>query len=128
MNIILKNLKTKTEAGKTKVDLEHVYQPLKENEDLKVHCSYFKPGEMVTYFIYDQNGKATADLPGIFRDKVTKIEGLTVETEKDTLKIETSRDLLSLPTLPVLTDIVMNTATHLMSSDGLNEDEVKNLD
>lgn len=126
MNIVLKNLKTKVDAGKTKIELEHIFQPMADAKELKVHCSYFRPGELTAYFTYDSDGKASADFQRIFRDKVSKIEGLSIETDKETIKIESAEDLLELPNLPVLSEIVMKTASHLISSDGLSEDEIKN--
>lgn len=126
MNIVLKNLKTKVDAGKTKIELEHIFQPFDGAKELKVHCSYFRPGELTAYFTYDSDGKASADFQRIFRDKVSKIEGLSIETDKETIKIESAEDLLGLPNLPVLSEIVMKTASHLISSDGLSEDEIKN--
>nr|DAI52562.1 MAG TPA: hypothetical protein [Caudoviricetes sp.] len=127
MNIVLKNLRTKVDAGKTKIELEHIFQPFANGaKELKVYCSYFRPGELTTYFTYDSDGKASADFQRIFRDKVSKIEGLSIETDKETIKIESAEDLLELPNLPVLSEIVMKTASHLISSDGLSEDEIKN--
>lgn len=128
MKIILKKLRTLVDAGKTRIDLEHVFQPLKGEKDLKVHCLYFKPGEMTSYISYTQEGKASIDFQKVFRDKVTRIEGLSIETDKETFKVDTAEDLLALPNTPVLTDIVMKTAEHIVSSDGLTEDEEKNLD
>lgn len=126
MNIVIKNLKTKTDAGKTTVELAHVYQPLEDEKDLKIHCQYLKPGEMTAFFSYGQDGKAATDFQKIFREKVTKIDGLTVEADGKEIKIETSEDLLNLPNIPVLSTIVINTAGHLLSNDGLTGDEEKN--
>lgn len=126
MNIVIKNLKTKVDAGKTHIELAHIYQPLEDEKDLKIHCQYLRPGEMTSYFVYGQDGKASTDFQKIFKEKVTRIEGLTVEADGKELKIETSEDLLSLPNIPVLSTIVINTAGHLLSNDGLTGDEEKN--
>lgn len=126
MNIVIKNLKTKTDAGKTTVEIDHVYLPLPEEKDLKIHCQYLRPGEMMYYFTYGKNGKTATDFQQIFREKVTKIEGLTIEADGKEMKIETAEDLLSLPNIPVLSTIVINTAGHLLSNEGLTGDEEKN--
>ena len=126
MKINLTGFKTKVDAGKTQIELEHVFQPLEDYEELKVHCTYLIPSEKTSYIAYDEKGKANVNFSDLFKSKVKKIEGLTIEIDGKDIPIATADDLLALPANPELDNIVTSTVLHLLKGNTLTADEVKN--
>lgn len=126
MRIEFKDLKTKVDEGKTKVEIDHVFEPLDDYAEVKIHCRYLIPGERTSYVHYGADGTATINFALLFKDKVSAIDGLSVSVDGKDMDIKTSAEFLSLPSTPLLELIIMKTATHLLRNDELTEDEVKN--
>lgn len=126
MKINLTGLKTKVDAGKTTVELEHVFQPLEDHEELEIYCSYLVPSEKTNYIDYDASGKATVNFLALFKSKVKEIKGLVIEADGKDIYIKTADEFLALPSNPELDNIVTSTVFHLLNGNALTADEVKN--
>ena len=126
MNIVLKGLSTKVDNNKTTIELEHMFQPLDNEPELIITCSYFRPGEITKYYSILEDGTSQIDIMKVFRDKVSSIDGLSVEIDGNRIDIKTVDDFLALPGTVDLTNILSRTATHLITGDNLTKDEVKN--
>lgn len=131
MTINLKNV----EVSKAGVELRHTFTPKRINEGLqdsdkvRVVCDYFKTNEKMDYASYDKDGNVKFKFSEIFRDKVVEIKNLSVRDELDNLlNLKTADDILGFISVPALESIVNEAVLHLLNSDGLTEDEVKNLE
>lgn len=126
MNIVLTGLSAKVDNNKTTVELEHMFQPLEDEPELIITCSYFHPGEITKYYAILEDGKSQIDIMKVFKDKVSSIDGLTIEIDGNKIDIKTADDFLALPGTVELTNILSRTATHLITGDSLTKDEEKN--
>lgn len=131
MTINLKNVEV-TKAG---VELRHTFTPKRINEGLqdcdkvRVVCDYFKTNEKMDYASYDKDGNVKFAFSEIFRNKVEEVKNLSVRDELDNLiNLKTAEDILNFISVPALESIVNEAVLHLLNSDGLTEDEVKNLE
>lgn len=131
MTINLKNVEV-TKAG---VELRHTFTPKRINEGMqdcdkvRVVCDYFRTNEKMDYASYDKDGNIKFAFSEIFRNKVVEIKNLSVRDELDNLfNLKTAEDILNFISVPALESFVNETVLHLLNSDGLTEDEAKNLE
>ena len=126
MNIKIKGIKARVDKDKAVVELEHSFYPLKDDDSVEVICEYFKTGERDSLAKLDGDGEMRFDFAGIFRKKVRKINGLSVDAGYGPEVIDTPDKLLAYPGIPALDAIVRSTAMHLLVLDGISEEEEKN--
>ena len=126
MNIKIKGIKARVDKDKAVVELEHSFHPLKDDESEEVICEYFKTGERDSLAKMDGDGEMRFDFASIFRKKVRKINGLSVDAGYGPEVIDTPDKLLAYPGIPALDAIVRSTAMHLLVLDGISEEEEKN--
>lgn len=128
MNLNL-SIATIENGNKVSPIFEHTFTPLKEFPEVKITCEYFKTGEKSKYLTFGPDG-AIIDFRKLFADKVKAIEGIkiTYNDSKEPVEIKTARELLNLPDVDSLSEIIQSTGTHIFMADGLTGDEVKNLD
>lgn len=127
MKLNFSNLSARTDKDKAIPVLEHVFQPLDDHPEIRVRCSYLKPGESLQYARTSADGIASIDFIGLFRAQVKGIEGLEVEySDGKSARITTAEEFLQLPSAGVLSRLLTSTCTHLLNTDSLTEEEVKN--
>ena len=126
MNIKIKGIKARVDKDKAVVELEHSFHPLKDDDSVEVICEYFKTGERDSLAKMDGDGEMRFDFASIFRKKVRKINGLSVDAGYGPEVIDTPDKLLAFPGIPALDAIVRSTAMHLLVLDGISEEEEKN--
>jgi hypothetical protein len=126
MNLKLNGIKVRVDKEKVNVDLEHSFYPFKDDESVEIICDYFKTGEKDKFAKLNENGEASFDFCGVFKKKVKRINGFTIDAGYGVEAIDTAEKLLALPAVPVLEAILRATAAHLLTSDGLTKDEEKN--
>lgn len=127
MTIDFDKLEFDTDKEKVNPRLTHTVYPLENNKDVSVECEYFKTGEIASYMDMSSNGRGNYRFRDIFKDKVTKINGIDV-TVKGGKKIEVTdaKTFLSLPSNSTLDAILLFVTLHLIASDDLTEAEEKN--
>lgn len=114
--------------------LEHEYRPVKDDQDIIVRCEHFTAGEKMKYAAVRTDGTFYFDYARIFADKTTSIEGLTLtfrdaKTGKATdVKITDPYVLVGMPDKGIVSEIVRETALHLINGESLTEKEEKNSD
>ena len=126
MNIKIKGIKARVDKDKAVVELEHSFHPLKNDDSVEVICEYFKTGERDSLAKLDGDGEMRFDFAGIFRKKVRKINGLSIDAGYGPEVIDTPDKLLAYPGIPALEAAGRSTATHLLVLDGISEEEEKN--
>lgn len=121
------NFKAKVDAGKLSVDFTHEFRPFKD-EDIVVKCDYLKNGTLMKYAKRD----GIFDMERIFIDSVKEIKGLDIEVNGEEIE-PTAENLCNIPFgategQAFISTLIVTVATHIISGDTLNEDEVKNFD
>lgn len=122
MKIDLQTLATLTDDGKAIATLEHTFYPYKDNEEVKVRCSYLTNSDINRFTTGN-----TLDLDRIIRDKVHKIEGIEITLNGKDVAL-TPKLLVSLPYNQELAALQMIICAHLMDSTKISEEEEKNSD
>lgn len=126
------NYKMNTKAAKASPILEHDFNPIKDDPEITVNCTYFMAGERSSFIELNEDGSATFNFRRIFEKKVRSISGLVVTiTDEATgnpkdVEITDPKTLLAFPEGGIATDIINATARHLIRNDSLTEDEEGN--
>ncbi len=125
MNFNYKNV----DESKADLGLNHTYIPEVEwNIDcddvdrVSVECEYFRPAERTKYTTFSKDGAGGIDIEKIFRNKVKKINNLTIN-EKE---VDTADKLLKYPSTIEIDALVNDVVLHLLNTESLNKEEVKN--
>ena len=127
MKLVFRDLGTKTDKDKAIPVLEHIFSPLPDNPEVKVRCTYLKPGESMGYMSTAPDGRTVMDFRTLFAAQVKAIEGLEVEYgDGVSMRIASPLELLELPAVGQVSEILTRTCTHLITADALTEEEVKN--
>ncbi len=123
-----------TDAEKASPVLEHEYRPVKDDQDIVVKCEHFKAGEKMKYAAVRTDGSFYFDYARIFADKTTSIQGLTL-TFRDArtgkpkdVNVTDPYMLVGMPDKGIVSEIVRETALHLINGESLTEKEEKNSD
>lgn len=127
MKITIKNL----DNSKLDFGLRHEYVPtttlnknLSEKEKIVVDCEYLRVGERNSYVTMNSDEEMTMGLyRKVFAKKVKGIRNLVINDKP----VTTAEELLNYPSIIELDAIVLNVALHILNSDDLNKDEIKNL-
>lgn len=129
MNFKLKNI----DATKAEPSLKHEYVIEKDwnldENPVSVTAKYLRAGETVQFIRTREDGSSTIDARELFKKKVVEIHNMTIEDEKGNKRnIQRPEDFLELPDdgSGYMTDIIMDVMAHLLNSNKLSEDEVKN--
>lgn len=124
MNLIYASI----DESKADLGLKHTYIPEVEwniecddNDRVSVECEYFRPAERTKYTTFSKEGSGI-DIDRIFRDKVKKINNLQINGKE----IDTSDKLLKYPSSIEVDALVNDVVLHLMNTESLNKEEVKN--
>lgn len=126
MELNIKNIdNTKLDLG-----LRHEYVPdtkfnmsLDEDKRIVVDCEYFGVGEKLKYSSVDaQEETMSMDFRKVFKHKVKGIRNLVINKKP----VTTSEEFLRYPGVATLDAILSNVVAHIIHSDELTEDEVKN--
>lgn len=126
MELNIKNIDIK----KADLGLRHEYIPETtfnmaiENEDERIvfDCEYFRLGEKMNYSSISEDKEVTLDFQKVFRRKVKGIRNLVINGKP----VTTSEELLKFPGVPELEALMMDVVLHIIRSDDLTEDEIKN--
>lgn len=125
MNLIYANI----DESKADLGLRHTYIPEVEwniecddNDRVSVECEYFRPAERTKYTTFSKEGSGGIDIDKIFRDKVKKINNLQINGKE----IDTADKLLKYPSSIEIDALVNDVVLHLMNTESLNKEEVKN--
>lgn len=119
------------QIDETKADmgLKHTYIPevewnidCEEADRVSVECEYFKPAERTKYTSFSKDGANGIDIERIFRDKVKKINNLSINGKE----IDSADKLLKYPSTIELDALVNDVVIHLLNTESLNREEVKN--
>jgi len=129
MEINVKNIdECKASPKKTHVFIPKAINEGREDEDkVKVDCQYFKSLEKLDYAKYDADGTVRYDLKAIFKNKTTSIENLALKDENGLrYEIKVPEDALNLLSIPEIDGMILEVAMHIITSDSLTRDEIKN--
>lgn len=112
----------KVDEGKLNLAKTVEYRPLEEDHNLVLTIEPLQNGELMSYTDLIER---TIDLPKLFRKKVVKIEGLTIESE-DGKEIPVTPQMITSIADPDFNKIVMTTTAFILSQGSLTGDEEKN--
>lgn len=118
-------LKTTTDGKKLVPVLEHTFHPFEDDKDISVECKYISQGNADNIYSMDASGKMSINMDWIFRNCVTKINGITITIDDKDIEA-TPEFILSLPMNAFLSELKNKVVMHLISQKDLNEDEAKN--
>lgn len=126
MELNIKNI----DNSKLDLGLRHEYVPdtkfnmsLEEDQRIVVDCEYFGVGEKLKYSSMDaQEETMSMDFRKVFKHKVKGIRNLVINKKP----VTTSEEFLRYPGVTTLDAILSNVVAHIIYSDELTEDEVKN--
>lgn len=125
MNFNYKNV----DENKADLGIKHTYTPMvewniecDEADRVTVDCEYFKVGERVKYTTFSKDGSGGLDLTRVFKDKVKKINNLTINGKE----ITSADKLLGYPSSVELEAFISDVVVHLIEADSLNKEEQKN--
>lgn len=113
-----------TDENKANLNFEHWFNPIKDDTDFRVLCSYIKSGDSANYIVRGETN--TFDLNRLVKDYVKKVEGLYIADEDgEKLEITTADQLLMIPGAQA-TQIFSDIAVHILNGADLTETEVEN--
>ena len=112
----------KNDSGKVQAELSHVFYPFEDDKDVRITCRYIPSGKFLDYARI--NG-GTYDMEKCFLSQVDKIEGVKIE-DQNGKEIDVTPELFVTLAGEFVTAVVTRVFAHLVSNEGLSEDEVKN--